>query len=139
MIDFDRIHHKIFVIESNLSKLKVLSKEPMDVFLSDFRYVESAKHLLQVSIECMIDICEHIVAKKRLGTPDSSAECIKLVFTSGYVSKDNMESYITMTKFRNRIVHLYHEVDDEELFSIIQNNLQDFSSFIKEIVIGFCS
>jgi uncharacterized protein YutE (UPF0331/DUF86 family) len=138
-MDFDRIHRKIVVIESNLSKLKVLSKEPLDVFLSDFRNIESAKYLLLVSIECMIDICEHIVAKKRLGIPDSSAECIRFVFTSGYVSKDNMESYITMTKFRNRIVHLYHEVDDEELFSIIQNNLQDFSSFIKEIVIGFCS
>ncbi len=138
MIDFDRIHRKIAVIESNLSKLKVLSKEPLDVFLSDFRDIESAKHLLQVSIECMIDICDHIVAKKRLGTPDSSAECIRLVFNSGYLSKDNMENYITMTKFRNRIVHLYHDVEDEELFSIIQNNLHDFSSFIREIVIGFC-
>ena len=137
MIDKERINHKIVFIENNLAKLQELSKLDENEFKSDFRNIESSKHLLQVSVECMIDICEHIVAKKRLGTPDTAAECIRMVFSSGYVSNKNAETYITMTKFRNRIVHLYNDLDENEIYQILRNNLSDFSLFIKDIVNGF--
>lgn len=137
MIDKERINHKIVFIENNLAKLQELSKLDENEFKSDFRNIESSKHLLQVSVECMIDICEHIVAKKRLGTPDTAAECIRMVFSSGYVSNKNAETYITMTKFRNRIVHLYNDLGENEIYQILRNNLSDFSLFIKDIVNGF--
>lgn len=137
MIDKERINHKIVFIEYNLAKLQELSKLDENEFKSDFRNIESSKHLLQVSVECMIDICEHIVAKKRLGTPDTAAECIRMVFSSGYISNINVETYITMTKFRNRIVHLYNDLDENEIYQILRNNLSDFSLFIKDIVNGF--
>jgi uncharacterized protein YutE (UPF0331/DUF86 family) len=40
-----------------------------------------------------------------------------------------------MAKFRNRIVHIYNEVDPEEIYKIVQNNLEDFVMFLKEITI----
>ncbi|NLV62159.1 MAG: DUF86 domain-containing protein [Clostridiaceae bacterium] len=139
MIERERINHKIVLIENNLAKLQELSKLDENEFKSDFRNIESAKHLLQVSIECMIDICEHIVAKKRLGMPDTAAECIRMVFNGGYVSNNNMDTYITMTKFRNRIVHFYHDLNESEIYHILKNNLIDFKLFIKDIVNGFIS
>ncbi|WP_264357896.1 DUF86 domain-containing protein [Carboxydothermus hydrogenoformans] len=38
-----------------------------------------------------------------------------------------------MAKFRNRIVHFYDEVDDIEVYRILQSNLGDFDSFILQI------
>lgn len=42
-IDKKRVLDKIRVIENSLSKLKTLSHLPLDEFISDFRYFDSAK------------------------------------------------------------------------------------------------
>jgi len=39
-----------------------------------------------------------------------------------------------MAKFRNRLVHLYWEINPEKIFEIVQNNLEDFKLFEKKIV-----
>lgn len=39
-----------------------------------------------------------------------------------------------MAKFRNKIVHLYQDIDDEEIYKILQNNLDDFKRFLTEII-----
>lgn len=39
-----------------------------------------------------------------------------------------------MAKFRNRVVHLYFKVDDEMIYKILQDNLEDFEVFIKDII-----
>lgn len=137
MIDKERISQKLLLMEMNLTKLERLSSYAEDAFLSDFRNIESAKHLLQVTIECMIDICEHIAAKKRLGVPDSSADAIRFVYRSGYVPSVKTDTYVSMTRFRNRIVHLYHDLDEAEIYRILKDHLQDIREFIRDMIVGF--
>jgi uncharacterized protein YutE (UPF0331/DUF86 family) len=134
MVNHDKIRHKMMIIENNLIKLNSLERLPRQEFLSDFRNVESAKHLLQVSIEAMGDVCDHIIAKNRLGTPESLADGFLIMANHNYLNRNNTERYITMTKFRNKIVHLYQEIKDEEIYKILQNNLEDFRLFITEIL-----
>ena len=40
-------------------------------------------------------------------------------------------------KFRNRIVHLYQEVDDSEIYRILQENLDDIKGFIQVVISKF--
>lgn len=42
-----------------------------------------------------------------------------------------------MVKFRNRIVHLYQEVDDSEIYRILQENLDDIKGFIQVVISKF--
>jgi len=41
-------------------------------------------------------------------------------------------SLIQMARFRNRLVHIYWDIDDKELFRIIQSRLGDIKLFLKE-------
>lgn len=50
-----------------------------------------------------------------------------------------MAVFLTMVNFRNRAVHLYDEISDEEIYNIIQNHLSDFEGFIAHIVNAFFS
>ena len=129
----NRMLDKIDLLEDNLKKLKTLKQLSKAEFLSDFRNVESAKHLLQTSVEIMIDIANILVAKKRFGKPETSAESFEILAKNEIINSDNKKTYITMTKFRNRVVHMYSKVDDEEIYSILQNNITDYQTFIREV------
>lgn len=43
------------------------------------------------------------------------------------------ESTIQMIKFRNRIVYLYQEVNNEQVYEILQTGLSDIQEFIDQI------
>ena len=73
-IDPEIIAEKISMISENMDKLKFLKELPEDEFYQDFRNLYATKHLLQISIEAMIDIANHIIARMGLGRPKSYAE-----------------------------------------------------------------
>ncbi len=39
-----------------------------------------------------------------------------------------------MVKFRNRVVHLYQEVNDRIVYEILQSDLEDFRKFVQQIL-----
>jgi len=47
------------------------------------------------------------------------------------------EKLIKMTKFRNLLGHLYMEINNEKIYEILQNNLNDFNLFKKHIISRF--
>ena len=51
----------------------------------------------------------------------------------GVFGKEQGLRFIQMIRFRNRIVHLYQEVDDGRVYQILQEDLGDIRSFIKGI------
>lgn len=44
-----------------------------------------------------------------------------------------VKDLVSMAKFRNRLVHIYWEVDDELLYRILTTNLKDIERFLKEL------
>lgn len=39
---------------------------------------------------------------------------------------------VHMTRFRNRLVHIYWEVDNNELYQILQTRLEDIRTFLRK-------
>jgi uncharacterized protein YutE (UPF0331/DUF86 family) len=132
-IDKERLENKIYYIRSNLKKLKELREISKDEFLEDYRNCDSAKYNLQISIEALIDIGNHIISRENYGIPKTNADTFRILAKENIISKERLKSYIAMTKFRNMVVHLYEEIDENEIYDIIQNNLDDFEYFIKDI------
>ncbi|AKA70545.1 type VII toxin-antitoxin system HepT family RNase toxin [Clostridium scatologenes] len=133
-IDLNKIKQKIMFMQGNIDKLRRLQNISKDIFIEDFRNVDSAKYLLQVTIEAMLDISNHIIARNRLGKPETNKESFEILANKDIIEKKYIDVYFSMAKFRNRIVHMYFDVSDEMIYGITQNNLEDFEAFIKAIV-----
>lgn len=132
-LDIRRINEKISFVLSNLEKLKTLREIAEPDFYDDFRNIESAKHLLQVSIEAMIDIANHIIARKKLDRPESYGHSFRILKEHGIISGEKVENLMTMVKFRNRVDHIYQDLEPEEIYRTLHQNLADFAFYLEEI------
>jgi uncharacterized protein YutE (UPF0331/DUF86 family) len=134
LVEPEVIENKIRKLQGFLEKLSQLAKADKKDFLSDFRNSESAKYLLQVSIECCLDIANHIIASEKFRSPNDYADSFRVLHERSIVPDDLIGSLEEMAKFRNRLVHIYWEINDDLIYEIIQNNLNDFNRFIQIIL-----
>jgi uncharacterized protein YutE (UPF0331/DUF86 family) len=107
----------IIAILNNLddyqAKLAILAAYPTEEFLDDFTKVESAKHLLQISIQSCLDIAQHIIADEGYRVAQDSYDAFVILNEEGVLPDSFMPTLRHMVSFRNRVVHLYWDVDDE--------------------------
>ncbi|HOP74279.1 MAG TPA: DUF86 domain-containing protein [Bacillota bacterium] len=134
MVDKEKIVSKINVLKQSLDRLEHLRSLSQEAFLSSFLNFDAAKYNLIIAIEAMIDIGNHIISRKNLEIPETSSDTMKTMVKHGILPADKQSDFVAMVRFRNRAVHLYDQVNNEEIYRILQENLWDFKVFIRAIV-----
>jgi uncharacterized protein YutE (UPF0331/DUF86 family) len=113
-------------------KLKEMGRKK---FLADPDKIGSAKYHFIVAIESTIDMCNHIISRNGFRVPEDYGDTYKVMGERGAFDVEFCEQLVKMAKFRNRLVHLYWEVDDARIYKILEENLGDFKKFIKLIAV----
>ena len=134
MINRFLISGRLELIADYLIQMQRLSNIPKNDFLKDKDMSAASESYLRRALEAIFDIGRHIAAKK--GGTDLATEYKAIARYLGdkrIISEELTISLIDMAGYRNRLVHLYHLINDEELFHILQNNLSDVKEFISEI------
>lgn len=133
MVNRELILDRMSRVREYVKHLKELGKLPIEEFVSDFKSTGSAERLMQISIEACLDIGNHIISRCGLERPREYKDVFLTLGREGIVPYPFAEKLIPMVKFRNRLVHLYWEVDKQEIYEIIKNNLADIEEFIKYV------
>ncbi len=81
-------------------------------------------------------MCNHIISRNGYRVPEDYADTFRVMAEVGTITEDFSEELIKMAKFRNRLVHIYWEINDKQLYQILQNNLDDFKKLLDSIA-GF--
>ena len=120
-------------MDESLRKLRSLSKLSEDEFLGHYEKIDTSKYNFIVAIEAIIDICNRIISKRKLGFPQDYSDVIKLMSQEGVLEGDLVGRLIEMVKFRNMLVHLYWKIENERLYQYLKENLEDFEVFREAI------
>jgi len=96
----------------------------------------SVKYYLQISIESCIDMANHLISSERFRSPRDYADTFTILSEKGIISDEFAHVMKQMVKFRNRIVHLYGEVDNHYILEILKHRLTDFQTF-KHAILEF--
>ena len=110
-----------------LRKVRLLQE---DAFLSDPSIIDSAERNLQIAIQAVIDIGNHIAADMDLGTPRDYKEIFQLLIRNNVIPEPLGAKLISMTDLQNILVHDYLEIDLRLIYRIIQGELDVFDEFI---------
>lgn len=133
MLDKERILSKVDELDGYVDELAQII--PTD--FEEYQRIEkkrSCERLLQLCIECAIDICKLFVSGLRLGLPSEENDLFDKMVKKEILSKKMNALLREMRAFRNILVHEYAVVDDELVFKTIKTRLGDFKKFKKEIL-----
>lgn len=87
----------------------------------------------QYEIEGCIEIASHIVSADRLGAPQDHAHLFALLEESRVIPSDEAEAMRQMARFRNRIVHLYWDLDLDLVHEYLTGHLDDLDAYLEAI------
>jgi uncharacterized protein YutE (UPF0331/DUF86 family) len=134
MVDSHVIVARIDKIRECVSKLQGLAALEEDAFLGDSSATDSAERNMQIAIQAVIDIGNHIVADMDLGSPKDYKDIFHVLGKHKIISETLAEKVISMTGLRNVLVHDYLEVDRSLIYRMIKNELGDFDEFISAVL-----
>ena len=102
-------------------------------FVQDPLVYGNAERYLQLAIQCILDISNHIVADMKLNLPGDNKELFDLLARNKVVSAALARKLSSMAGFRNVLVHDYLEIDRRRVYSALKNDLSDFEKFIRAV------
>jgi len=131
-LDHDRIRAKLNDISRSLMRLRNLRSMTREAFLADEDSQDIARSRLLIAIEASLNICYHATARYLQRVPEDYGQCFTLLADAGMIPGGLGRRLSSMARFRNRLVHLYWDIDYSQVYDYMQADLDDLESFSRE-------
>lgn len=128
-LDHDRIRNKIQEIHRSMDRLNRLRAQGKNRFLADEDSQDIARPRLLSAIEAALNICFHVTARKLKKIPEDYGDCFRSLGQANLIDPALADRLADMARFRNRLVHLYWDIDYGVVCDIIENHLADLKDF----------
>lgn len=133
MVNPETINERLNEIKENLVLLEKLKSIPFDEFRDDPKNIKSAERCLQISIQCILDICHHIIVDNNLTRPRDNKHALEIIASRKIIPCDFATRIEPMIGLRNILVHEYIKIDPKQIYQHLQD-LDDFRAFQKHII-----
>ena len=120
-------------IERMLHEIRALPLEDAEAFFADTRNVWAAESCLRRAIEALLDLGRHLLAKGFGVGVTEYKQIAGALLEAGVVDAPVAEFLTTLAGYRNRLVHFYHEVSQEELHGICSTELADIEAALSSL------
>ena len=121
-------------IERMLRALRSLPTRSIEEFRADPRTAAAAESYLRRALEALLDLCRHVLAK---GLGEGVAEYKEIATAlhgAAVLDAESAGLLREMAGYRNRIVHFYHEIADDELLDICTRQLGDIEAIRERLL-----
>ena len=129
MLDRERILAKLGELDGYLGELRQVVPGDFGEYMRKVEKKRACERLLQIAIQCVLDVCHQIVSGQRLGLPSEEDDMLEKLGRAGVLSASVLESVRAMKGFRNILVHEYGGIDDVLVFKAAKNRPKDFEAF----------
>ncbi len=131
MFDIERIGKIISDIERFLSDLDSMEIKNVDD-LRDRKTFYASSMLIFAILNRVIDLGEELILAYGLGIPKTYRAIFKELGKAGIIDKNLQTVLESLVFYRNAIAHEYYDIDEEEIFEVI-NSLDAVRRFVKRV------
>ena len=128
----DVIEARLKKLEEILILLKQLRGKPKEKLQEDQITYYALERNLEVAIQCILDIGNHIISIENWRSPKDYKDILKVLGETGVLPEAFAKKIMKMAGLRNILVHSYLEIDDTKIIDFLKQ-LDDFTQFMKHI------
>ena len=129
-IDVQQMRERAREVRESITKVRGYAAQSDEDFFADERNLYTVMHLLLISIEAIVAMCNHVMAKTTRKAPSSYADCFTGLENLGILDLDLASRLAQMARFRNLLVHRYWEIDHKRVLLYARENLGDLEQFL---------
>ena len=129
------VSERVSWIRGMIRSIRALPTNSFEEFVQDPRNTAAAESYLRRGIEALLDLGRHILAKGFAIAATEYKDIGKELFTQGILTREQADLLRRIAGYRNRMVHFYHEVDNQELYSLSTSNLEDLEELLDALLV----
>lgn len=114
-------------------KLRPFQAKPEQEIVTDYTTLWAVKRGMQLSVQYVLDICNHIVSEVSAERPEGYRDLILAGGRLGLIPAEFAEGFSSLAGFRNVLVHEYAKVDPSEVCRNLKEGLADFERFAEYV------
>jgi len=131
MYDREGIIDHVEELEQAISDWERYQKISLDEFKKNRDKKNMILHALLISIQSAIDIANHLIAENRLRRPTTYRECFEILANAEMLPSYLADQLSDLAGFRNILVHIYWNLNLDEVHEILMNDLQVLKEYLK--------
>jgi len=121
-------------VEAMLRGMEGLPLGTLEEFVADSRNPAAAESYLRRALEGLLDLARHILAKGLGQAPAEYKEVAAMSASAGLLSEGQGALMMRIAGYRNRLVHFYDEVSENELYDICSSQLGDVRALLDALL-----
>jgi uncharacterized protein YutE (UPF0331/DUF86 family) len=130
-LKIDSIKDKLFRLNEHIKFVDDVLKNSDSEIVKDLSLYYSLEHILQLSIQIILDLGSHIISEEFQEVPKDYTEVISLLGKHKIIGQDFADIQVRMAKFRNRLVHDYDNIDKQKVLEYARSAPGVFRTFGK--------
>lgn len=135
MLRYVSLSQKISQLEEICRSIQKLQREiTRKKFLTDDIIQKAIERYLQIALEAVIDISDHVINDVGLRKPVDYKDAILILGEGEILSKTFAQKFSHAAGFRNILVHDYVDIDPKKVFDHFKNDSKDIKVFIRSVV-----
>jgi uncharacterized protein YutE (UPF0331/DUF86 family) len=136
MVNHEIILRKVAKLKEHVNELRQADDITWDKYQRSIRDRAFVERYIHLAIQTVFDIANHIISYQGWKEPETYREIFSILASNNVVPSEKLSDYQNMASFRNMLVHHYEKVEDEVVFGIFKNKLEDFDLF-QEFVLAY--
>ena len=134
MVNEEVVLRKIKRLREYVNELRQAKDITWETYRKNIRDKAFVERYVHITIQSVFDIANHIISYEGWEEPDTYREIFSILASHGVLPEDRVTDFQNMASFRNMLVHHYEKIEDELIFGIFKNKLEDFDVFQKAVL-----